>query len=261
VLGLLAASVVCDPAIASSRDDLTVTATITTTPGGWVGRITVESPVRTFAARIVEGETCEAVRDGLRLIAEVAIERLPAYEPPSPAAPLVSGSAVASRPAPFAPEPRWHLGIGAHVLGAYGVGPSVAPGAAPFVETVRGPLALRASLGFTHASGDVDVSLSSARFEVCPYRVVLGALELDPLGALDVGVVTGRAETTAHAAWIAPGAGARARWRLHPYFVEIEAGARVPILKPRFYLERGETLFEAPRVALHASAGAGVYLW
>ncbi len=150
---------------------------------------------------------------------------------------------------------RIQFAAGGGVASTLGVAPSPMAGFALFVEAAP---ALASSwlpllrLGVQQAwSGAVDVTgAGSARFsstvgtlDACPLRWGTDRLALMPCVRLDGGVLGGRGSNIAHPSsserlWFDAGAVARLRWAFAwRLFADLEAGALVPITRPRFHFD------------------------
>jgi hypothetical protein len=129
-------------------------------------------------------------------------------------------------------------------------------------------------LGFDYASsavtaagvGSVQMSRTEATLDGCPLRWVLGSFRLVPCARLEAGALgaSGLGVTPANHAqrpWVAAGLEGIIVYRLgRRFFFELAGGARVPLVRDRFYFEptASVTAFQAPIVSGFAEGGVGV---
>jgi hypothetical protein len=156
-----------------------------------------------------------------------------------------------------------------------GIAPVVLIGASAAVGiTLRvGPLSPVLRAGFAEASGGVrDTSAPTASFtwnsgtlEGCPHRFELSELSLEPCVRFEAGAINASGSNVVPTRevtlpWLAAGALGRAEWAVaEPLFVELEAGARVPLVRVRYVFEPNSEYYRSPVVAGFATAGIGVH--
>lgn len=265
---------------------------IATDARGAKGTIQVTSPQGdTSEERTVRSASCDEVVTALSLAAALTFDAEPASasreevpgtpvggEPPGPSSPAaLSSPAVAkesAEPAPRGQPERWRFAFGAHGGAHGGVAPKVAVAFPVFVE-VRAPwsghAAVRAafarSLDATadNAEAGGHFTWTAGLLDACPYAIERGPVALSPCVRFEAGAVEGEGTRVAQPrsearTWLA--LGAVGRLRIEPvrhWFVELEGGARAPLMQDRFHAY-GATLFRPPAVAWSTSAGIGVVL-
>lgn len=239
--------------------------------------------------RTVAGDTCGEVVSALVLVAALAIDPNAtttasppaAPESPPPPPPLREESAPPPRDAVRAPEEshesaRTRRGsVGAGVATVGGIAPVVLVGASAAVGVALrlGPLSPVLRAGFAEASGGAtgtpgptaSFTWSSATLDGCPHRFELSGVSLEPCVRFEAGAVNAAGSNVVPArevtrAWLAAGAVGRAEWAVGgPVFVELEAGARVPLVRIHYVFEPDTEYYRTPVVAGFASAGIGVH--
>jgi hypothetical protein len=249
-----------------------------------VGHLAIVELSGETTTREVSGQTCAQVVDALALVAALAMDpgglaaplRSPLPTAPDhERAPNPSGRALARRA-----QRRWRLSVaaGAEVTGA--VPPGLALGIPLFVElrdepvgpTVaasRARLSLR--LGFERTFGaSIPTQPGSAQFTWTVGRVDSCAawqfgkwLTAGPCAGIEAGILEGKG-SIAHPLdrsrpWVAVAAILRGRWLvLPPFFLELEAGAVLPLVRDTFVFESPRTVvYEVPSVGPQAGAGLG----
>lgn len=246
------------------------------------------------SARDLTGARCDAVVDGIALMAALAIDPsastapVPpptAARPPAPAPPVTPVLVSAPAPAPATPPAasRWQLAFGAGG-GIVGVLPDPSASAVAFVDaswlakSAFAP-ALRLDLRYARST-TVDLGTARARFDwtdaaivACPWRLrlagtppaedalALRGLYLQPCAGASAGVLRGAGVSvpnpaTPSAPWIDARALARFQWALGAvWLVEVEGGAVLPLLHPAFHFDT--TAPSAPLAAYRTPAVAG----
>jgi len=224
---------------------------------------------------------------------QASTRRLPASPPPPPPPPPVvalpppPAPAVVTPPAadtPFVPPRdmpagevrRWHLALALDASLAAGVSPSPLFGTPVTVEAdlPAGPvLAPTLRLGFERASSGGGGSTGPtavftwtiAVVEGCPRRWQLGPVRLEPICLrVEAGAVEGVGAnvTPSHdltRGWVALGAVARVEWAFwKPLFLDLEGGARFPLVRPTYFVEPDTTVYPVPVVAGVIQGGLGV---
>jgi hypothetical protein len=246
--------------------------------------------------RTVTSDTCDEVVTAIALAAALVVEPTlghaetaddaDATDRPSAATTTTAAASTTTTPIPprdeRAPSPSpaiaprtepWRVALAA--LGTVHTGTSpelmIAPSiAAELRAPWRAHSAVRAGIARA-ASGVVSVPDGGARFtwtaalvDLCPYAFERGMLTFSPCARIEAGAVDGEGERITPArsqtrAWFA--AGATTRLRIAPtgsWFIEIEGGARAPLVRERFVVHPDTTVFRAPVVAFFAGAGVGV---
>ncbi len=251
--------------------------------------------------RRLQGATCAELVDAVGLVIALtidpdAVRSLPAEEatrasiaevtprassPPSVAkerdAPPARDVAV---PPAAASRARWVPFVRGGIQAELGTLPYAALGVfgAVGVELERGPAALAPSFAFEPSFATSDAFASApargsymrgaARVEACPLRFVAFGASLRPCAWMGAGLV--RAEDTAAPVpevRMAPWADAGARLRFRGefgrrLFVEVDAGAVVPITRPTFVLEQPRSIvYATPAVGGTFALGGGVRFW
>ena len=173
---------------------------------------------------------------------------------------------------------HWQLAFGAHGEVASGALPNVLVAVPVFVEVARVSgtlLAPAARVRFERAaSGVVASAAGSAEFtwtagslDLCPIAWSRAALRLTPclrteVGAVEAAGINVQPARSGVRPWWSMGTVARGRWVVYgPLFVELEAAFLVAIVRDRFFLEQGGTVFRPSLVGGSASAGIGVSIW
>jgi hypothetical protein len=168
----------------------------------------------------------------------------------------------------------WRAAFAASFGAEGGLAPSAAPSLAAFIEIEHASAAWSPSarIGFSHAdSGDQSVANFGARFianlatlDLCPQRWLANPIRVTAcvrgeVGAFDasgLGIVPARSESRV---WFAASAFASARYRIASLlFLEIDGGARVPLVRDQFYFEPNLSVFRTPAVSPFACLSLGV---
>jgi hypothetical protein len=247
---------------------------------GFKGTLEVTDRQAQTAQRHFEAADCGQVASALALLTALTIDpNASMAEPPAP--PAVARVIPISEPAPAplpvrADRPRWEFAAGVGVSLASGLFPAVAVGPALVGEVAREPRGvwapairvglLYAQTGFLGpSSSEAQYRWGAVRVEGCPVRAAFATLEVRPCARVDTGFLWAdgtesaiAVPTPATKGWLAAGAGARARWfPVRRFFVELEAGALLPITRPTF-------VFTGPAAVVHrtppalATGGLGV---
>ena len=205
----------------------------------------------------------------------------PPAEPPTPEAPARTSGATAARdgaPASDVGRPHWQLAFGAHGAVASGALPGVLVTAPVFFEIARPSSAIAAPavrMRFERAgSGVVESGAGSAEFtwtagslDLCPMAWSRGAVRLTPclrteVGALEAAGVNVQPARTGVRPWWSLGVVARGRFTVYgPLFVEIEGALLGAVVRDRFFLEPGGTVFRPSLLGGSAGVGAGLAIW
>jgi len=273
--------------------------TVTVLPGGGVrGTAEISDPSGGRATRQLEGNDCAEVREALAfVVAELArAVRLepdqPAHDEPSgrspevlPLPPVRTRTPTLPAPAPsVAPRERdgrfrlrWELGTGLEAV--RGPLPRWAPAPLGFLEADwvddRAHVlaswrvsALRAKSGAIHGTiGDADMLWESLRAETCLPRLTNGALWATPCATMDLGRLSAQASRAFRSrgrdsVWLAPGISARAAFAVFRLLMlEADAGASLPLVRPRFYFGApgdDETVHAVPSLAFRVGLSLGV---
>jgi hypothetical protein len=263
------------------------------------GQVVVRDRTGTEAVRTIVGERCEDVAGALAVLVSLTLEPAaaapePAAMPsPAPAARATSAARAevvppsAERPAaPEALPPGWRLGASAGGT-VSGLG-SMGLGVAAYVEVirdVRDGFAPALRLGVELAHGDASVATSGAsgpnndtvslsqrlvRLDACPLRAVAmrpwspAPIEAWACARLDAGVLDAIASnlpgaTNMQRAWMAAGSLVHVRWVVRRFFVDLEGGIVVPLLRERFYVEPSTGVYQVPTVTGAGGLALGVY--
>ena len=185
-----------------------------------------------------------------------------------------------------APTPhRWRLGVSGEGTVSTGAAPSLAPAFAAYVELVDLSTAVFAPslrVGVELAANEAVTNGGSVhrivgRLDGCPWqaalsrpwsddaftlqacaRIDLGRLELDPFG---FGPMPVARPAEVSRPWIAPAGLVRLGWRSPSFFLAVEGGAVVPLVRERFSFPSTRvpptTPFEIPPLALTTGLGFG----
>jgi len=277
-------AVVLDPGVAPLR----LAVSISVADGATSGRLQIDAGDGE-TVRTVAGDTCGEVVSALVLVAALAIDPNAttmasppaAPEPPPSPPPLPAQGALPPRDTRHLPDGSRERGrarrgaVGAGVAMVGGIAPAVLIGASAAVGiTMRlGPLSPVLRAGFAEASGGArgtsaptaSFTWNSATLEGCPHRFELSVLSLEPCVRFEAGAVDAAGSNVVPTrevtrAWLAAGAVGRAEWTIAaPVFVELEAGARAPLVRVRYIFEPDSEYYRAPAVAGFASAGIGVH--
>lgn len=246
--------------------------------GEVAGRVRIAEPGSEERVRTLRGASCAEVGDALALIAALALDPDASSEPrPEPAEPEPLPRAAPPRPAPAparSPPLAWSFGAGALLVPVASALPDTDPGFGVWVDaasqgrtlapSVR--VVLRRLTGTARGrAGSAELALTTGVASICPLRAPAdGPLALRPclgfeLGMLDaegVGVDLPRRPSRL---WLAPQLGGRAEWRVHgPLLLAAEAAAQLPLLRPRYAFDTGETVFEVPRLGAFLALEAGL---
>jgi hypothetical protein len=251
---------------------------------GAVGRLTLVAPSGETSTREIGGESCAQVVDALVLILHLALD--PDASLDSRSAPPPVSLAPAPSPAPVdavtsvGPGMHWRLSASAHA-GATGAVPSGVQFSLPlFVELGREQaIALRrwtpsVRLGFERGfgasaqvpEGGAEFTWTTGRLDGCASFSAAPALALGPCLGFDVGDLQGVGQI-AHPrdqsrVWFAVEGLARGRLKVgSPVFVEVEAGAVVPLARYTFIFDPGTYIYVVPAIGAKASTGIGLYFW
>jgi hypothetical protein len=256
---------------------------VTRAKGRVHGELVVDYPDGNEARRTVDGDVCTSVVDALALMSAMTLDPGAALSPPAepppeppPAKPPVE---IDAAPRALDDERGTHVAIGAAGSAVFGMAPVAAPDASGFVEVTwqRESLASPAlRIGFDYASTPISgvasvagAGVQLARTEVsldgCPLRWSLAAFRFAPcvhlegggLAASGVGLIPDR---SAVRPWLAAGVLANIQARIgRRFFGELTGGARVPLVRDRFYFEPdvSTTVFQAPIVSGFVGAGVG----
>jgi hypothetical protein len=253
-----------------------------------VGRLVVTGDDGAEATREIAVAHCEDVIRSLAVLVALAAQPHPpsgdAPAAPEPAAAVPSlGAAISSDDVALEPtagdtdtstparEPRWRLDVASQGTLDTGVGTTVDPGFAAYVEVVHdapGLFAptLRAGVELPLDQSDgfnaVTYHRVVGRLDACPWRLVASqpwsedALTLTACARLDAGQLHAQGGIAVDRPWITPAALLRARWTSPRFFVELEAGAAFPIVRERFGSEASD---EVPAAGAAGGLGFGVF--
>lgn len=247
--------------------------------GRFTASLQVASRDGSVADRHVEGDTCTEVIDALALVTALAIDPNARTAPLAAAAqPAVSAlpappasSAVAAEPRAKPPSreraasagARWEPSVGVAATATGGITPTVLFGvaahaaierdvAAWWAPSVR--LTLQAGRTFEGAGASADFALGVAGLDVCPSAIQGSAFSFRPCVGATAGILHARGITvstpsSADPFWLDLRGSGRLRWSPAGgrVFVELEAGARVPVTRPTF-------VFRTPRIVVHEVA-------
>jgi hypothetical protein len=237
------------------------------------------------AAREVDGDSCQSVVDALALMSAIALDPTvhdnpalvaPATQPPGPLVADLGEVHTAFRGA---------NGLELVVLGgggvAFGLSPVGAPSVRAAAEFSSGPRSgwspsLR--FGFDYATsgstsvpgGSIRVTRSVAFLHACPNWWRLGPFRLAPCFEIDGGglAASGLDVTPSLSAvrpWFAMGPVGNARYAPSRgrFFVEIEGGVILPVVRDRFFFdsEPSAIVFRAPVVGGFASGAVGLTIF
>jgi hypothetical protein len=173
-----------------------------------------------------------------------------------------------------APGGRWEASFGAQGAIVSGAAPDALLTIPVFAEIARpvgGVLRPAARLRFERAGTGVPSGGPGAQFtwtavslDLCPLGLDEGPFlvrvcargEAGALAATGVNVQPARSESRP---WMSVGPVARARWApVSVLVVEVEAGAPMPAVRDRFFVEPSTTVFRAPALGWTVAVGAGV---
>jgi hypothetical protein len=115
-------------------------------------------------------------------------------------------------------------------------------------------------------ASDVAVWLATVRLDACPARALLGGtgVTLRACGAAAFGLLDARgvgapSPETALRGWVDAELGLRARWEARGWFLGMEGGPVVPIVRPKFvFLQPYHFVYEVPLVGALTALFAGV---
>jgi hypothetical protein len=249
-----------------------------------VGQLTLVEPSGETSTREISGESCAQVVDALVLILQLAFD--PDASMRSRAAPVPVSLAPAPLPAPVdavasvGPGMRWRLSAAAHA-GATGAVPSGIQFSLPlFVELGREqPVALRrwtpsVRLGFERGfgasaqvpAGGAEFTWTTGRVDGCAALSAAPAFAFGQCLGFDAGDLQGVGKIAhprdASRMWLAVEGLARGRLKVgSPLFLEVEAGAVVPLLRYTFVFDPGTYIYAVPAIGAKGSAGIGLYFW
>ncbi len=262
--------------------------------GGFRGRVRVRRSGFEDAERTVEAPTCAEVLTALSLVAALSLEAAERPEaeetaavPPVPPTVEQAPEERARRPPPeqaeagASPPGASRFAIGAHAAAQAGVSPDLLFTVPIFAELAFAPRlatrALRARFapllrgtfvrGTNHAHGehgDASFTWTVGEIDACLIAIEIAPATLSPCPRLELGIVNAEGERLVPAraearTWAALALPVRLRLALgRLFFVEIEAGPRVPILRDRFFFQPDATVFVAPFIAWSAGTGLGL---
>jgi hypothetical protein len=256
----------------SSSPGLSVQVEISAVPEGNLGRVVLSRAGR-HTERTLVAPNCDELVQALALVVAILIDPL-AQTGPLPARP--EGAAVPPASTPPRTQPvRWHVHTGADFLLEGALAPELAPGVRLFVGLERAsPAAPLSSLrlsGFHARSGEIpapedasaEFELSGVRLDACSFGLGYGAFRAVPCLFGEIGALAasgkhpaGRGSDTVP--WGAVGAAARGSLSYAGVlFVELEAGALLPLVTYRFQFEGQEPIHETPVIAPEFALGLG----
>ncbi len=198
----------------------------------------------------------------------------PAPRAPPPASPPAGLATPSPAPgAPPGPAPRWHLSVGGGAEVSSGITPEALLGPRFFLEATSPP---RGVFGWSLRAGFVRSSLSNipgdsglasftwtvGTLDVAPLKWSRGPFALFPSALVEAGELDGRGVSPPPAGeatrgWLALAALARARWTpVRPLSLEIDGGARFPLLRDQFVFTPSIKYYRPPAVS--ALAGGSI---
>jgi hypothetical protein len=263
--------------------------------GGAHGTVVISEPSGATVTRRLEGNDCREVTDALAfIVAELGRAiRIDEEGAPPPAGPAAPPSAPIPSPEPARATPaseatprtspsrlRWEAGVGLEAV----LAPAPDWMLAPFGyfeggwanDGVSPLLSLRLSFlyaksGSIHGTvGDAEIRWAVARAELCGPRFGDGSFSASGCAFFDAGAIEGSGSRatdpkTPVAPWLSPGLAVRGQLLLErTLVVGVQAGAFVPLVRPRFYFSNpeagaaGDTLHEVPKVGFRAGFSLGV---
>jgi hypothetical protein len=254
------------------------------------GTVAFREPSGGEGRRSLAGADCASVVTGLAFVAAVILDPDAATAPPpAPAVPAPSAAPpppVATMPA-VTPAPAlgrgatkapWRFSVGAALQVGAGEGPDaqIVPrlflGAELPGALRRFDVRLSAGRGFTRSvatgAGTAAITLTDVRFDPCVNALGPGPIRLDACPLVDLAVLSGQGERTAHAqnatrAVASLGLAVRPGWTYRDRLVvTVAAGTAVPLARYRFYFTSPDTT--AYRVAPWSAFGelsVGVRFW
>jgi hypothetical protein len=262
------------PTFTSGRGGVRVRARLDLHADGAGGKVEIVDVAGRTTLREVTATTCAEVVSALALATALALdpqagldepvsEGVPPRAPEAPSAPTAPETAAAARTAePKAPSVV-RLGAGVHVVTGVLPNAAVAPvlffDPAPFVR-----IALEGSL----AASDQPVP-DAASFQwlalpvtACPFTWKSARLSLAPCVFGELGLLRGRGIVVADPKartrpLYALGVTGRALLDLSPWFVELDAGARFPLVQDQFRFDSGASVHSA-RPGVDAGLDVGI---
>ena len=246
-----------------------------------VGQLTLEGRSGETTTRQISGPSCDQIVDALAFVVALTLD--PSASGTAPHASPTSGPPAdepAAPPSRAPPGATWRLSAAAHASLTGAFPPGLQLSVPVFVELGdespatlhRWTPAVRA--GFERSFGaSVQVPEGSARFlwtagrlDLCAAWSLAPQFAIGPCLGADVGEIDG-AGSIAHPRqqspfWFALGGLVRARWQVRsPVFLEVDAGAVVPVTRNTFVFDPDTVLYEVPAVSERVSGGVGAYFW
>jgi hypothetical protein len=241
------------------------------------GSLRIFGPLERGVERIFHADNCSELADALAfviatLMTPEADDVRPAGQQPAP---------TTAKAPPAEERARFRFG-GGMSLGAYtALSPELLPVPRAGLRIVRTRNddrgdAWAAQLSIARATsgrlrgrlGDAELTFFAARGELCGPSWGT-AVRVSACALLDVGQLTGVGfaqydAATKHSLWLSPGMLGRAELRLADALcLIVDAGATVPLVRPRFFFaarNEEETLHEVPFVAAFAEIGVSALL-
>jgi hypothetical protein len=248
---------------------------------GAVGQLTIEGRSGETTTRQISGPSCEQIVDALAFVVALTLDPAAsaraAPAPPSAGPPADAPTEQATRAPPGA---TWRLSAAAHASMTGAFPPGLQVSVPVFVELGdefpatlnRWTPALRA--GFERSFGaSMQVPQGSARFvwtvgrlDLCASLSVAPRLRVGPCLGADMGEIDGAGSIArprqASPFWFALGGIVRGRWQVRsPVFLEVDAGAVVPVTRNAFVFDPDTLLYQVPAVSERVSGGVGAYFW
>jgi hypothetical protein len=240
------------------------------------GRLVIRIGGQT-GTREFEAASCGEVIAALALVTALDLDAAPTSPMPSSSSSLAEDIPPESPPVRPPPKsaPRGHLAVGAHASMTNGVSDGLLFGAPVFLDfsaETKSLFSPSARVSFEGTvSGQVAEAVGALRFtsfmgaiEGCPLRLGPAAIEVRPCIRAEAGALAGSPEGVSFGhevtkPWVSVGAVARLAWApTRMIFLEIEGGARVPIVRPEFVFLPHLTLYQVPVASALVETGLGV---
>lgn len=245
---------------------------------GAVGQLTIEARSGETTTRQISGPSCEQIVDALAFVVALTLD--PAASAAAAPAPPSAGP-PADAPAARAPSgTTWRLSAAAHASLTGAFPPGLQVSVPVFVELGdESPATLHrwtpsVRAGFERSFGaSVQIPQGSARFvwtvgrlDLCASWSVAPQFTVGPCLGADLGEIDGEGSIAhprqASPFWFALGGIVRGRWQVRsPVFLEVDAGAVVPVTRNAFVFDPDTLLYRVPAVSERVSGGLGAYFW
>ncbi len=225
------------------------------------------------AERDATSPSCEEVLAALAVMAAIGLDQ---GTLPTPSLPEARPPRRERDVPPVVPAPLPETSLWTHPTVRFGTGVEVSANRATvIVPTLFGEVGLRSkyapslrlgagrsfSQSFATRRGTASTRWSEVRFDACvtvlrrPEPLRLGPCISGEVGRIDTVVEAPLPFRSKPRWWVTTGASARLSWRVHPRMsLELEGGARVPVLVDRLFFEPDTVVYVPPALVPFAGA-------